>query len=102
MIFEIICINIDNKSLICFNLSKGFLPLDECEKGNTSSIIISRLWTLTCEPLEEEILSKHLYLRRNNYDFLKGTLAQYECEAGYGFENISEVYNIFICNSVKC
>ena len=76
---------------IQFHNIKGFLPLDECENGKKSSLTISRLWTLTCESLEEEIPSKHLYLRRNNYDFLKGTLAQYECEAGYGFANISEV-----------
>ena len=48
---------------------------------------IARLWNLTCSTLEDEIVSKHLYLRRHDYNFLKGGIAQYECEAGYGFKN---------------
>ena len=52
---------------------------------------ITRLWSLACDLLETQVPEKHLYLRRHNHDFLKGTLAQYECEAGYGFENISQV-----------
>ena len=72
-------------------ISIGFLPSVDCEEADTSSLTISRLWTLACEPLEHEIPFKHLYLRKHSYDFLKGSLAQYECEAGYGFENASEV-----------
>ena len=69
----------------------GFLQMEECKKENTSSMTITRLWTLACDLLETQITEKHLYLRKHNHDFLKGTLAQYECEAGYGFKNISQV-----------
>ena len=68
--------------------------MEQCEKGNISSLTISRLWTLACDPLDNQISEKHLYLRKHNHDFLKGTLAQYECEAGYGFENISQVIQV--------
>lgn len=65
----------------------GFLPLEDCINATLPTLTITRLWNIACEPLQHEVPSKHLYLRRHDYNFLKGTLSQYECEAGYGFEN---------------
>ena len=74
----------------CFNhLSSGFLSPEDCKNANMTTHSITRLWNLTCAKLEDEIVSKHLYLRRHDYNFLKGGIAQYECEAGYGFKNQS-------------
>ena len=69
-----------------FTLS-GFLPLENCINATLPTLTINRLWNIECETLQQELPDKHLYLRRHDYNFLKGTIAQYECEAGYGFEN---------------
>ena len=62
--------------------------MEDCRNSSDESTLnLSRLWNLACKPLDHEIIEKHLFLRRHDYNFLKGTIAQYECEAGYGFKN---------------
>ena len=71
--------------------------MENCINTSLPTLTITRLWNVVCEPLEQEIPSKHMYLRRHDYNFLKGTAAEYECEAGYGFENESLVgFDIYV------
>ena len=65
----------------------GFLSSEECINTNLSTLTIDRLWRLECDPLDLVIPTKHLHLRRYHKNFLKGTIAQYECDAGYGFDD---------------
>jgi hypothetical protein len=67
--------------------NEGFLSAEECTKSDLPTLTIKRLWNVQCDPLELVLPTKHLHLRRYHKDFLKGTIAQYECDAGYGFEN---------------
>ncbi len=65
---------------------KGLWPSDTCplKKPGVESGVFQRIFNLTC-PALGDLPDKKLYLRGFNDNFMIGSIATYECFAGYQF-----------------
>ena len=89
--------------LILCSVKIGLWPSETCllKKPGVESGTFQRIFNLTC-PAVGDLPDKKLYLRDYNQNFMIGSMATYECVAGYQFPDrvsimILKLRQIIIC-----